>query len=168
MWPPKSLLQLSSTIAAHVAIQESRVTIKTYCGPCGHPRVSCNYLDLLWPRGHPICDDHMGYNVYRGHMSRTVWQLDTMDIIPSHSDGPYGPQSRECGHTGLIKYRYFHETLRWPHGLQWALIFAWPSWMTTWAATDIWNCTSLLHGHMGHSCCKIDMKMRWPHGLNCV
>ena len=76
--------------------------------------------------------------------------------------------SWECGHIGHVghnKYSYFHEALRWPHGLQWALIFAWASWMTTRAATGIWNCTSLLHGHMGHNCYKIDKKMRWPHGL---
>ena len=91
-------------------------------------------------------------------MSRTVWQLDAMDIIPSHSDGPWGQAHVAHYHTGHNKYRYFHETLRWPHGLQWALIFAWASWITTRAATGIWNCTSLLLGHMSHSCYKLTWK----------
>ena len=105
-----------------------------------------------------------------GHMSRTVRQLDTIlyhRIRTAHVTKPMWPTG-ECGHTGHTKYRYFNETLRWPRGLQWALIFAWTSWMTTWAATGIWKCTGLLHDHMGHNCYKIGMKMRWLYGVNCV
>ena len=141
MWPSRSLLWLSRHIAAHVATHESPVTMQTYCGPCGHP----------------ICDDHTGCNVYRGREQIPVRPYES-HCVTTRYHGPCGPLSWECGHIGHNKYRYVHETLRWPHGIQWALIFAWASWMTTRAATGVWNCTSLLHGHMGHSCYKIGMK----------
>ena len=112
----------------------------------------------------------MGCNVYIGREQIPVWPYEAHCVTTRYHGyytiafgrpmwpSPCGPLSWECGHTGHNKYRYFHETLRWPHGLQWALIFAWASWITTTAATGIWNCMSLLLGHVGHSCYKLTWK----------
>ena len=153
-----------------MAIQESHVTIWTYCGPCGHPRVPVTIYTLCGLCGHSIYDNHMGCNMYIGREQIPVWPYEP-HCVTTRFHGYYtiafgrpmwpsscGPLSWECGHTGHNKYRYFHETLRWPHVLQWALIFAWSSWITTRAATGIWYCTSLLLGHMGHSCYKLTWK----------
>ena len=49
VWPPESLLYVSISNAAHVAIQESPVIFWTSCGPCGLLRASCIYLYLMRP-----------------------------------------------------------------------------------------------------------------------
>ena len=86
--------------------------------------------------GHSIYDNHMGCNMYIGREQIPVWPYEP-HCVTTRYHGYYtiafgrpmwpsscGPLSWECGHTGHNKYRYFHETLMWPHGLQWALIFA--------------------------------------------
>ena len=40
----------------------------------------------------------------------------TYHNIPQYLDGPYGPLSWVCGHTGHNSKRTLHNTLVWPQG----------------------------------------------------
>ena len=107
-----------------MAIQESHVTNYTYCGPCGHPRVSCMYLYLMrpmWPSKSTIYI-YICIYIYISLM-RPVWPPESLLYVYISNAAHVAIQESpvifwtSCGPCGLLRasciYLYLMRPM-WP------------------------------------------------------